>query len=101
MDGDSCIVIQSAGSGEHLAKLDSDEFAALAERHGTSSVRALKELFAPRLQISRFRQRLLNQETGELLQDDPKSTDEHPACEVGVFAMAGVKRSSLTRRLVG
>ena len=70
MDGDSYIVIQSAGSGEELAKLDSNDFAALAERHGTSSVRALKKFLAHHLQLTRFRQRLLNQDTGELLQDD-------------------------------
>ena len=70
MDGDSYIVICSAGSGEEVAKLDSDDFAAVVEGHGTSSVRALKKFLAHRLQISRFRQRLLNQDTGELLQDD-------------------------------
>ena len=70
MDGDSYIVICSAGSGEEVAKLDSDDFAALVEGHGTSSGRALKKFLAHRLQISRFRQRLLNQDTGELLQDD-------------------------------
>ena len=70
MDGESYIVICSAESGEEVAKLDSNDVAALVERHGTSSVRALKKFLAHRVHVSRFRQRLLSQDTGELLQDD-------------------------------
>ena len=69
VDDKSYIVIHSAGSGEELARLNSEDLLTVAETHGTS-VRTLKQVLAERMQLSRFRQRLLNQDTGELLQDD-------------------------------
>ena len=69
MNDNFYIVIHSAGSGEELARLNSEDLLTVAETHGTS-VRTLKQVLAERMQLSRFRQRLLNQDTGELLQDD-------------------------------
>ena len=69
MDGDSCIVICSAGSGEELARLNSEDLLTVAKTGGIP-VRALKQALTDSMQLTRFRQRLLNQDTGELLQDD-------------------------------
>ena len=61
------IVICSAASGEELVRFAADDLP-VAEREGIS-VRALKQFLAKRINLSRFRQRLLT-EGGELLHDD-------------------------------
>ena len=62
------IVIRSAASGEDLVRLTADDLPNFAETQGTS-VRALKQVLAKRINLSRFRQRLLS-DCGELLHDD-------------------------------
>ena len=62
------IVIRSAASGEELVRPAADDLPVLAETRGTS-VRVLKQALAKRINLSRFRQRLLTDD-GELLHDD-------------------------------
>ena len=62
------IVIRSAASGEELVRLAAHDLPDPAESQGTS-VRALKQLLAKRINLSRFRQRLFT-DGGELLHDD-------------------------------
>ena len=61
-------IIRSAVSGEELVRLAADDLPVLAETQGTS-VLALKRVLAKRINMSRFRQRLLTDD-GELLHDD-------------------------------
>ena len=61
-------IIRSAASGEELVRLAADDLPVLAETQGTS-VLALKRVLAKRINLSRFRQRLLTDD-GELLHDD-------------------------------
>ena len=64
----SGIVIRSAASGEEVVRLAADD---LPVRAGTGSISvcALKQVLAKRINLSRFRQRLLT-DGGELLHDD-------------------------------
>ena len=64
----SNIAIRSAASGEELVRLAADDLPVLAETEG-ASVLALKQVLAKRINLSRFRQRLLT-DGGELLHDD-------------------------------
>ena len=63
-----CVVIHSAASGEELLRLDADNWPLLAETE-VFSVGDLKRVLVDHIQLSRFRQRLLN-DGGELLRDE-------------------------------
>ena len=69
MNQESIVTINSAASGEVLDDMDAEDFRDMEKTYG-KTVRALKRWLAERLGVTRFRQRIMMEDSSEVLSDD-------------------------------